>query len=192
MTTTATFTEPDDAAVDDSRPYVEEVRAEIAAEAPAQPPRDDKPGRPTTRAARAARAQARKAAQASSSDAKPKATTSAPRKASLEKRLTNAFCSVGGMVAASSALTGSQPIAQDGVLIIEHSANVAAAISRVADENPQVKAALERMLSAGAWSGVVVAVLPVVLGIAGNHGVLPPGFAAMLTGAAVPQEAAAA
>jgi hypothetical protein len=188
MTPTDTVTKPEF-----SEPDEYGTPPMIDAPAPVdQPPADTKPRRPTTRAGRAAARAAKQAKQASSGDAKPKATTSAPRKATLEKRLTGALVSVGGMVAASSALTGSQAIGADGVLIIEHSENVAKAISRVADENPQVKAALERMLSAGAWSGVVVAVLPIVLGIAANHGAIPPQFAAMLGGAAMPAEPAAA
>jgi hypothetical protein len=152
------------------------------------PAADTKPRRPTTRAGRAA---ARKARQASEGDTKPKAATkTAPRKASLEKRLATALSSVGAMTCGLSALSGSQPLKADGLVIIGNSANMAEAINRVADEDPRVKAALERMLSAGAWSGVVAAVAPVVLAIAANHGAIPPALAALF--AAAPQESPSA
>lgn len=148
------------------------------------PAQDTKPSRPTTRAGRAA---ARKAAAArTGQDAKPKATKPMPRKGALDKRLTTALVSVGGMVAGLSMVTGSEPLKADGLVIIENSANMAEAINRLADEDPRIKAALERMLSAGAWSGVLAATLPVVLAIAGNHGMVPPQLASLFTMATTP------
>lgn len=177
-TTAPEFTEPDDFG---TPPMID-------APAPVDVPPDTKPKRPTTRAGRAA-ARAAKAAKAGP-DAKPKTTT--PRKASLENRLTGALVSMGGMVMAGAAVAGSAPLQADGLVIIEHSANMAAAINKVADQDPRVKAALEKMLTAGVWSGVAVAALPVALGIAGNHGLVPPGLAAMLLGGPPPAEPAAA
>lgn len=183
-TTTATapaFTEPDEYGT----PPMIDAPAPVE-----QPPADDKPRRPTTRSGRAA-AKAAKVARTASSDTKPK--TSTPRKASLETRLTGAMVTMGGTIMAGAALAGSQPLQQDGLVIIEHSATMAAAISKVADQDPRVKAALEKMLTAGVWSGVAVATLPVALGIAGNHGLIPPGLAALLLGQAKqPAESAAA
>lgn len=156
-----------------------------------QPGPDSKPRRPTTRAARAAAREARKATGASN-DSKPKATKTAPRKAALESRLAAAIVGMGTMLATASALTGSGALMQDGVTVIEHSADLAAAINKVADQDPRVKAALEKMLTAGVWSGVAMAVVPVALAIAGNHGLVPPQLAAMLTMKPGPAEQPAA
>lgn len=161
-------------------------------EAPTMP-EDTRPSRrPTTRAGRRAAAQAKEARAASSGDKAPKVST--PRKASLESRLANSLAALGTVVVTAGAATGSQPLMADGAVIGAHSANVAKAVCRVADENPQIKAALERMLTAGAWSGVVMAVMPVALAIGANHGALPPFVVEMLTGApaAAPEPMAAA
>lgn len=154
---------------------------------------DSKPRRPTTRAARKAAAEARKAAGASN-DSKPKVTKTAPRKASLENRLAGALVGMGTMLTAAAAVTGSEALGADGVVVIQHSANLAAAINKAADQDPRVKAALEKMLTAGVWSGVAMAVVPVALAIAGNHGAIPPQLAAMLSGPqpGMPSEQAAA
>lgn len=155
-------------------------------------PPDSKPSRPTTRAGRAAARKARQAA-AGGKDSAPKPTKASPRKASLESRLAAALSSMGGMVMVAGAAAGTQPVQADGLVLIQHSADMAAAINKVADQDPRVKAALEKMLTAGVWSGVAVAMLPVVLAIAGNHGLVPPQLAAMLSGQpqAAPQPAAA-
>lgn len=158
---------------------------------PATPPADTAPSkRPTTRAARKA-ASATKAAQRAATgkaDTKPK-TTSTPRKASLETRLTGSLVTLGTVTAVSGGMV-SPAFAQDGVLITEHAASIAAALDKVAQDQPQVKAALERMLTAGVWSGLIAAMLPLVVGIAANHGAIPPHLAAML-GASVPEPAPA-
>lgn len=166
-TLTPDFAEPDDTApVQDTTPDA----------AP-----DSKPRRPTTRAGRQAAREARKATSASN-DSKPKATKTAPRKATLESRLAGNLVSLGTMLSAGGAVAGSDALAADGLVVIQHSANLAAAINKVADQDPRVKAALEKMLTAGVWSGVAMAVVPVALAVLGNHGAIPPQLAAMLTG----------
>lgn len=160
---------------------------------PDTPPQDSKPNRPTTRAGRKAAAAARRA-NASGKDSAPKATKTTPRKATLESRLASALVSMGGVVMAGAAVAGSQPLQADGLVLIEHSANMAAAINKVADQDPRVKAALEKMLTAGVWSGVMAAMLPVLLAVAGNHGLVPPqlaGIFAVASGQPQPEPAAA-
>lgn len=154
---------------------------------PAAPPVSEPPApdaapsrRPTTRAARKAKSAetaARKAA-AGKADAKPK-STSTPRKASLETRLTGSLVTLGTVTAATGGMV-SPAFAADGVLITQHAANIAAALDKVAQDQPQVKAALERMLTAGVWSGLIAALLPLAVGMAANHGAIPPHLAAML------------
>lgn len=186
LTDTTPATEPDEFEVGDSRPFVEAVRAEMRDE----PPADTKPIRPTTRAGRKAAAAARRAS--GKPDSAPKAKTTTPRKASLESRLAGALVGMGTMLTAGSALAGSEALGQDGLVIIQHSANMAAAINKVADQDPRVKAALEKMLTAGVWSGVAMVMIPVVLAICGNHGIIPPQVAAMLAAVTASEPEAAA
>lgn len=183
MTTTDIAAELLDAEPDDFAPQP----------APDQPPADTKPSRPTTRAGRKAAAAARRA-NSSGKDSAPRAAKTTPRKASLETRLSGAIVGMGTMLTAGAAITGSSALGQDGVVIIQHSADMAAAINKVADQDPRVKAALEKMLTAGVWSGVAMTMIPVVIAICGNHGVIPPQVAAMLggmTAAPTPEPAAA-
>ena len=70
----------------------------------------------------------------------------------------------------------------DGVAVLACSADLAAAINKVADQDPRVKAALEKMLTAGVWGGLATACVPLLLAIAGNHNLIPPQLAAMFTG----------
>lgn len=143
---------------------------------PVPPPPDTKPKRPTTRAGRRAAAAA-KAAQGKT-DKAPKSKP-APRKASLETRLTGSLVSLGTMVTAAGAMT-SPALQLDGVAVIQHAPDIAAALDKVAQNDPRVKEALERMLTAGTWSGLIAAMLPLVLTIAANHGAIPESIAGML------------
>jgi len=151
-----------------------------AATLPDGPPKPDTaPKRPTTRAGRAAAAAARKAQKSAKPDKAPKAPKSAPRKASLETRLAGSLTTLGTMVAAAGAMT-SPAVQLDGVAVIQHAPNIAAALDKVAKDDPRVAASLERMLTAGVWSGLIAAMLPLVLAIAANHGAIPDHIAAML------------
>lgn len=150
-------------------------------------PEDTKPKRPTTRAGRRARAAATKAAKASTPKA-PKAAKPPPRRAPLEDRLASSLATVGTAIVVAGAGTGSQAVQADGMLVVAHAPNVAHALDQLARDNPAVAAALERMLTAGAWSGVIVACTPIALGVAANHGLLPQAVLDMLT--AAPDQAA--
>lgn len=148
---------------------------------PVAPPADTAPGkRPTTRAGRAAASAANKAKKGSqpkaSNDKKPAGTT--PRKATLETRLAGSLTTLGVAVSMGGGMVSPAFVA-DGVLICEHAAAVAKALDKVAQDQPHVKAALERMLTAGVYSSLVAALLPIAVGIAANHGAIPPHLAAM-------------
>lgn len=145
-----------------------------------EPPKDTKPKRPTTREGRRiAAAQAKAKAAAAGKDTKPKSAKPTPRRAPLEARLAASIASIGTMVMVSGALV-SPAISADGLVIAQHSGSVAAALDKVAKDDPRVAAALERMLTAGVWSGLLGALVPVALGIAANHGAIPANIAAML------------
>lgn len=161
---------------------------------PEPPPSSDtkpKRNRPTTRAGRRAEAEARKAAKARDKETTPKApaTKPAPRRAPLEARLSGSIATLGTAVVVAGAASSSTAVQADGMLIVEHGPNVAHALAELAKDNPAVAAALERMLTAGAWAGVITAVTPIVIGIAANHGAIPAGLAGML--AAGPDQAPA-
>jgi hypothetical protein len=64
----------------------------------------------------------------------------------------------------------------DGQVIELHAASMAHAWAELANENPTVRRFLMGMTYGGAWRGVIAATLPVVLAIAGNHGLGLPGF----------------
>lgn len=148
---------------------------------------DTKPKRPTTRAGRraaSARAKAKKA------DKPPTSSKPTPRRATLETRLTQSLVSVGTMVTATGAMT-SPAVQADGLLIIRQAPDIAAALDKVAKDDPRVAAALEKMLTVGVWGGLTAAVLPLVVGIAANHGAIPPHVAGMF-GVAPPDELVAA
>lgn len=143
--------------------------------------------RPTTRAGRRAAAEARKAA--GGTDNRPKkTTTSAPRKATLETRLNDSITTLGMIVAGVGGMT-SPAVQADGVLVIQHAPNLASALDTVAKNDPRVARALERMLTVGTYGVLLAAVTPLALGIAANHGIVPPALAAQL-GATVPEQPA--
>lgn len=75
----------------------------------------------------------------------------------------------------------------DGERIMENSQALAESLGKLADENPRVRKVLEKMLMAGAWSEVGMAVAPMLLPILANHRVLPP-FMATVVGAPEPPE----
>jgi hypothetical protein len=103
------------------------------------------------------------------------AAGSRPRPASLEHRLTASITTMGTMVGMVHM--------PDGLVIVSGAPQLSAALARLAAENPAVKQGLERMLTAGAWSAVLAAAVPIVAGLALNHGMLPGEFASVLKGA---------
>lgn len=115
-------------------------------------------------------------------DKAPRATTRTARKSTtpnLEKRLASSLTTLGTL--------GCLVSPADGMVVVQGVPALAAALAKLADENPAVRANLERMLTAGAWSGVIAAVVPMVIGIMANHGAIPPAMAQMF-GAPTPPE----
>jgi hypothetical protein len=166
------------------------VKLELPPPPPIDPPTPDAAPkvakRPTTRAGRRAAAEANKLRNpgTAKADKSPK-TQTLPRKATLETRLTGQLVGLGTVVSVTGGMF-SPAFAADGILITEHAANVAKALDKVAQDQPQVKAALERMLTTGVWGGLIAAMMPLAVGIAANHGALPAGVAAMV-GAQAPE-----
>lgn len=114
-------------------------------------------------------------------DKAPRATTPRARKGTtpnLEKRLASSLTTLGTL--------GCLINAADGMAVVQGVPALAAALAKLADENPAVRANLERMLTAGAWSGVIAAIVPILLTIMANHGAIPPAMAAMFGATAPP------
>ena len=64
----------------------------------------------------------------------------------------------------------------DAALIAGHAPTMAKAWSDLADESERVRRFLEMLLTGGAWGGVIVATMPVAIGILANHNMLPGNF----------------
>lgn len=63
----------------------------------------------------------------------------------------------------------------DAMIISMNSRQVAEAWAKVAEQDERVRRILETMISGGTWGGVVIAMLPMLLGILANHGLMPIG-----------------
>jgi hypothetical protein len=132
---------------------------------PAKKKRSGTPGATRARRARAAGAPTRPAGR--------------PPRPSLADRLTNSIVMVGAGVAIANQA--------DGEAIINGAGDLADALVKLGEEKPRVRQALESMLSASAYAGVMAATLPIVAAIAANHGVLPAGVLDALVQPAAPE-----
>ncbi len=174
MTTTAPETE--------TEPTVE-LPADEAVE-PTEPTPDVAPQpakkRATTAAGRKAEAAANRARRAQAKaagkkDTKPRAT--AARKSPLDSRINASLIGLGSAVTIGGSIIGSEPLTADGQVIVQNAPNIADALSTLAKNDPRVAEALERLLSAGAYGGLITALMPVAIGIMANHGMIPAGLA---------------
>lgn len=115
---------------------------------PAKPKRVRKPGKTRPRKAPA--------------DKAPRTTRAAP----LAKRLEDFIGGIGLMVLIVNA--------RDGQLILAGAPKQAAALDALAKENQTVRNALERLLAVSIYGQLAAAFAPTLLGIAANHGAVPP------------------
>lgn len=91
-------------------------------------------------------------------------TARKPQARSLEARLDSLFGSIGSMVYVFDQICGGA--------IVEQSGELAGALDSLAKENPKVRQTLERALTGGAWSGVLLAAAPIGMAVAQHH-ILP-------------------
>lgn len=141
---------------------------------PPAPAADTSPApRPTTRAGRRAVTEANKVKAKAAGKPAPTRT----RKASLETRLAGSITTLGVGVATAGAIAGPAYVA-DGQLIITQAPDIAAALDGLAQNDPRIKASLERMLTVGTYGALAAALIPLAVGIAANHGLLPADLAA--------------
>lgn len=114
------------------------------------------------------------------------AKPSAPRKGSVDYRP-----GIIGMLQIPAGILGmagqfNETLALDGAAISMYAPGVAEAINDVADDNPVVAAALDRILTAGPYGALLGALIPLAMQIAANHKVLPD--AAVRGGGAMPRD----
>jgi len=77
-----------------------------------------------------------------------------------------------------AARTGNVVLAADAAALIEGAPAVGAAVGQLAEQRPEVAAALDRMMTVTPFGALIAAVLPLVMQLAANHGVVPavPGL----------------
>lgn len=76
----------------------------------------------------------------------------------------------------------------DAQAVGRHAQGIAEALAELAEQNAVVAKLLDGAATGGAWLGLLGAVVPLLLDIAGNHGLLPEGIAQLL-GHAPPEPA---
>lgn len=130
------------------------------------PPADSAPNK-------AAKSPSSSSSSSKSASSKGKSASKSKGKRSLERPLTDLFVSVGALVA---------PLDQfDSQCIISGAPDLAKSLNQVAQQDPRVYRALERLTSGGAWGGVVVSAMPIILPIAAHHGMLPQALQSTTT-----------
>lgn len=160
----------------DEAPPVDLADARDKAAAIAADEAPTKPKRTRTRKARAAKPRAPKA------DTAPRSTS--PRPPALRKRLEDSITTLGALLLLVNPT--------DGQLIIAGAAKQAAALDAIAKDNPAVKRALERMLTASVYGQLAAAFAPTLLGIAANHRLLPAPINGLVAMATTPAPATSA
>lgn len=133
------------------------------------PPEKEKRKRP------AGKTRARKPA----ADAAPRT----PRPPALKKRLEDFIVSAGAMLILVNA--------RDGQLVIAGAPAQAAALDALAKDNAAVRRALDRLLTVSVYGQLVAAFAPTMLGLAVNHGMVPPAVASIAGAALAPTPPAA-
>lgn len=114
-------------------------------------------------------------------DDKPPRQPRAKKTPALAPRLTTAMTSVGMLVGLVDEF--------DGLAICKGAPAFADALAEAAEENPKLKAALERALTVGTMGKVFTAGTAIALPIAAHHGLIPKGLAALFGAApAAPAE----
>lgn len=101
---------------------------------------------------------------------------------------------LGGLIGTATYATGmarqNPRLIYDAEIILGTVERLAAALEKLAAENPAVRRVLESLLAATAFGELAGAVLAIAVPIAANHGLLPP-VAATMVGAAMPEPPAA-
>jgi hypothetical protein len=70
-----------------------------------------------------------------------------------------------------------ESLALDGAALSMHAPGIAEALNDLANDNPAVAAALDRILSVGPYGAIIGACLPLAFQIAANHKKIPDAMA---------------
>lgn len=70
--------------------------------------------------------------------------------------------------------------AYDGQRILAGAEDLAAALDKVAKEQPAVQRALEAVVTGSTWGSVALAAAPIIIPICANHGLIPPATAELV------------
>lgn len=116
-------------------------------------------------------------------DTPPKGTGARARKPALAPRLTTSLVTIGTLVGLINQF--------DGLAICNGAPAFAEALAEAAEENPKLKAGLERMLSVGTLGKTFAAGAAIGVPIAANHGLIPKSIGGLF-GAAPPEGESAA
>jgi hypothetical protein len=109
-------------------------------------------------------------------DDKPPRTPRAKKAPALAPRLTTAMVTIGTLVGLVDQF--------DGLAICQGAPAFADALAEAAEENPKLKAALERALTIGTMGKVTTAGAAIALPIAAHHGLIPKALMNLFGGAA--------
>lgn len=109
---------------------------------------------------------------------KPAATTTRKRKSSgpdYAAGVTELLQIPAAVLGVVGMQTGSVPLVADAEVINQYAPHIGAAVNGLAQERPEVAAALDRILKAGPYAALIGAVVPMVSQILANHKILPAG-----------------
>lgn len=95
----------------------------------------------------------------------------------IESTVSNTVESLGASLMMLGTARQSQKLVYDGKVLAARSLELGRMMSELAEESPQVKAAIERMLTSSSWAKVGVTVAGVAIPIACNHDVVPRAVA---------------
>jgi hypothetical protein len=77
---------------------------------------------------------------------------------------------------AFAGMNGKPELLADSTTIAMHAPNIANAVNDLALARPEIAAVLDRVMQVGPYSVLIAAMLPMVLQILTNHGIVPPGL----------------
>lgn len=106
-------------------------------------------------------------------DSAPKRSPGRPPKMNVGAKVGEAVESIGAMMTVAGAIQGNDQIAYDGRVLTARAADIGAIVTDLANDNPGIQRALERMFKVSGWGKVGMTLAQVVIPIAACHGVVP-------------------
>ena len=133
-------------------------------------------------AARSAGKSSRKAPpKRRTSSARPRTAKPASTALTAEQKYAMAVAGLLSLPAAGLAIAGrilhSETLSLDSMTLALHTPDIAEAVGNVAPDTPIIAAALDKVGEIGPWGAVLMAVVPLGLQIAANHGYIKPSAA---------------